>query len=217
MNGINKLGLVAFAAMAVAACDEQVGVDVGASTSLSFAATGGSTLLGDPTPPQNPVTIAGHVIAVNSIDLTLSELEIEGFNNAETEIKGGTMLVALPVNGSLVTPVSATVAPGVYHKLELKVRTVRIRGTFDGQAFDVTVGVDEDLEMSIDPPLEVRELSQANLTVAVQISNWFRAGDGGALDLRNLSATGRSRLVNNIEASFDAFDDHHRSGHGGRH
>ena len=154
---------------------------------------------------------------MNSIDLSLRELEIEGFNNAETEIKGGTMLVALPVNGSLVTPISATVAPGIYHKLELKVQTVRIRGTFDGQAFDVTVGVDEDLEMSINPPLEVTELSQANLTVAVQITNWFRAGDGGALDVRNLSTTARSRLISNIEASFDAFDDHHRSGHRGRH
>ncbi len=211
---LNKLGMALLAATAfgMAACDEQLGLSAGASTSLSFAATGGSTLLGDPTPPQNPSTVGGHVIAVSSVELLLSKLEIEGFNNAETEIKGGTILVALPVNGSIVTPVTATVAPGTYNNLELKVQTVRVRGTFDGQAFDVTVGVDEDLEMSINPPLVVTETSQANLTVAVQMANWFRNFDGSAIDLRNLSTTGRSRLASNIEASFDAFDDHDRSG-----
>ena len=58
------------AGLAMAGCEEQLGVEAGAQTSVSFAATGGNTLLGDPTPPQNPVTIDGHVIAVTSVELT---------------------------------------------------------------------------------------------------------------------------------------------------
>jgi len=213
-QGLNKLGLVTLmaAAIGMAACDEQLGVDAGASASLSFAATGGSTLLGDPTPPQNPVTVAGHVIAVSRVDLQLSELEIEGEDSAEVEMKGGPLLVALPMNGSVVTAVTATVFPGTYTELEMKVNTVRIQGTFDGQPFDVTVSVNEDLETDIRPPLVVTETTQANLTVAVQIANWFRNSDGSAIDLRNLSTTARSRLVSNINASFDAFEDDDRSG-----
>jgi hypothetical protein len=213
-KGMNKLGMVVLvaAAMSMAACDDQTGVDLGGSASLSFAATGGSTLLGDPTPPQNPVTVSGHVIAVSRVELQLSELEIEGEDSAEVEMKGGPLLVALPVNGSVVTPVTATVVPGVYTELEMKVNTVRIQGTFDGQPFDVTVAVNEDLETDIRPPLVVTETSQANLTVAIQISNWFRNSDGSAIDLRNLTTTSRSRLASNINASFDAFEDDDRSG-----
>ena len=212
--GLNRLGLVAIAAtaLATAACDEQTGVDLGGSASLSFAATGGSTLLGDPTPPQNPMTVAGHVVAVSRVELQLSELEIEGEDSAEMEMKGGPLLVALPVNGNVITPVTATIAPGTYTELEMKVNTVRIQGTFDGQPFDVTVAVNEDLETDIRPPLVVTETTQANLTVSIQISNWFRNNDGSAIDLLNLSSTARERLKSNINASFDAFEDDDRSG-----
>jgi hypothetical protein len=213
-KGMNRLGLVALfaAALSMAACDDQTGVDLGASASLSFAATGGSTLLGDPTPPQNPMSVSGHVIAISRVEMQLSELEIEGEDSAEVEMKGGPLLVALPVNGTVVTPVTATVVPGTYTELEMKVNTVRIQGTFDGQPFDVTVAVNEDLETDIRPPLVVTETTQANLTVAIQISNWFRNNDGSAIDLLNLNTTSRARLASNINASFDAFEDDDRSG-----
>lgn len=200
------------AALGTVACDDQTGVNAGARASLSFAATGGSTLLGDPTPPQNPVTVAGHVIAISRVELRLSELELEGEDSAEMEMRGSQILVALPMNGSVVTPINATVAAGTYTELEMKVQSVRIQGTFDGQPFDVTVAIDEDLETDIRPPLVVTETTQANLTVAVQVTNWFRHSDGSAINLLNLTAEGRSRLESNINASFDAFEDDDRSG-----
>ena len=171
----------------MAGCDDQVGPDGGASASLSFAATGGTTLLGSQTPPENPTTIGGHVIAITSAELRLSELEIEG-GSAEMELKGERVLVALPMHGSVVTPINAPVPPGTYTELEMKVQSVRIQGTFDGQPFDVTVAINEDLETEIRPPLVVTETSPANLTVAVQTSNWFRNSDGSAIDLRALTA-----------------------------
>jgi hypothetical protein len=118
----------------------------------------------------------------------------------------------LPVNGSVVTPITTQVIPGTYTELEMKVNTVRVQGTYDGQPFDVTVTVNEDLETDIRPPLVVTETSPANLTVAVDISHWFMASDGGAIDLLNLSAAGSSRLASNIKISFDAFEDDDRSG-----
>lgn len=214
MNKVmNKLAAVAVlaAATGMAACEDQTGVEGGVSTSLSFAATGGTTLLGGQTAPQNPMTVNGHVIAISSVALQLSELEIEG-DSIEIEMKGGQLLVALPVNGAVVTPVNAQVLPGIYDELELTVRTARIQGTFDDQPFDVTVVIDEELEMDIRPPLVVTETSSANLTVAVQMANWFRDSDGSAIDLRNLTTTTRARLASNIRFSFDAFEDDDRSG-----
>ena len=211
---LNRLTAVAIfaAATATAGCDEQAGPDGGASASLSFAATGGTTLLGNQAPPENPTTIGGHVIAISSAELRLSELEIEG-GSGEMEMKGEQVLVALPMNGSVVTPINATVPPGTYTELEMKVQSVRIQGTFDGQPFDVTVAINEDLETDIRPPLVVTETSPANLTVAVQTSNWFRNSDGSAIDLRNLTTAMRSRLASNIKVSFDAFEDDDRDGH----
>lgn len=210
---INKLTAVAVlaAATGMVACEDQTGVEGGVATSLSFAATGGTTLLGGQTAPQNPVTVGGHVIAVSSIEMRLSELELEG-DSIEIEMKRSQVLVALPVNGTVVTPVTATVLPGVYTELEMRVQTVRIQGTFDGQPFDVTVPIDEDLKTDIRPPLVVTETTSANLTVAVQMSNWFRNSDGSAIDLRNITLDSRSRLKNNINASFDAYEDDDRSG-----
>jgi hypothetical protein len=209
---IGKLGLIAATAFGLAACSDQTGPNGGAQASLSFAATGGTTLAGDPIPPQNPVTVSGHVIAVSSVQLVLSELEVEGEDSAEVETHGTQVLVALPVNGSVVTPINTPLIPGVYTELEMKVNTVRIQGTFDGQPFDVTVTVNEDLETEIRPPLVVTETSPANLTVAIAITNWFRNDDGSAIDLLNLTLDARSRLASNINNSFDAFEDDDRSG-----
>jgi hypothetical protein len=212
-NLFNKLGLVALvAALGSTACDEQLGVEGGIRTSLSFAATGGTNILGDPVPPQNPVTVAGHVIAISNIELRLSELEIESEDSLKIEVRRNQLVVAVPANGTVVTPVTISVLPATYTELEMEVQAVRIQGTFDGEPFDVTVTVDEELETDIRPPLVVTEAGQANLTVAVQIGNWFRNSDGSAIDLRNMTATSRTRLASNIEASFDAFDDEDRSG-----
>ena len=210
---INKLtaAVLIAGAAAMAGCDEQVGLDASANASLSFAATGGTTLLGGQAPPENPITVGGHAIAITTVELLLSELEIEG--HGEMEMKGEQILVALPMNGSVVTPINAMVPPGTYTELEMKVQTVRIQGTYDGQPFDVTIAINEDLEKEIRPPLVVTETSPANLTVAVQTSNWFRNSDGSAIDLRNLTTTMRSRLASNIKVSFDAFEDDDRDGH----
>ena len=210
INTLTTAVLIAGAA-AMAGCGDQVGLGASANASLSFAATGGATLLGNQAPPENPTTIGGHVIAITRAELLLSELEIEG--HGEMEMKGDQILVALPMNGSVVTPINAMVPPGTYTELEMKVQSVRIQGTFDGQPFDVTIAINEDLETEIRPPLVVTETSPANLTVAVQTSNWFRNSDGSAIDLRNLTTTMRSRLASNIKVSFDAFEDDDRDGH----
>lgn len=210
---LNKVGLVVLVAagLGLVGCDDQA-VNAGTQASLSFTASGGANLLGDPTPPQNPITVAGHVIAITSVELQLSELEVEGDDSSKLEMRGSLIQVALPVNGTVVTPITATLAPGTYTELEMKVQTVRIQGTFDGQPFDVSVFIDEDLETEIRPPLVKTDTSPANLTVVVDISGWFRNPDGSVIDMRSMTATSTERLATNIEISFDAFEDDDRSG-----
>jgi hypothetical protein len=198
---------------ALAACDSSpTGADANENASLSFAALTSATA--GSASQQDPIVIGGRTIVVSDIELRLSEIELEG-DDAEMEMHGTTILVGVPADGRIVTPVTATVAAGTYTELEMKVQTVRIRGTFDGAPFDVTVNVNEDLETDIRPPLVVEETGTANLTVALVISNWFSNEDGSAIDLLNLNATLESRLKSNINASFDAFEDDDRDGHDG--
>ena len=202
-----------FAAAALAACDDSASVDLGldAQASVSFAAQGQSGLFSNRA-PNDPFSISGHTIAVSRVELRASEIEFEGDNDLKMELKGGTTVVAVPMNGSLVTPITANVAAGSYHEFEMEVQTVRIVGTYDGAPFDVTVKVDDEIELDLFPPLQVEAGSTANVTVALSVVSWFRNSDGSAIDPRGALATFQSRLASNIKASFEAFEDDDRDG-----
>ncbi|MGQ0562365.1 MAG: hypothetical protein ACT443_10880 [Gemmatimonadota bacterium] len=214
MNRFTTAVLAGALAVTAAACDDDsAGLTGSASTSVSFMAVGDPGLLGNQTNPENPMTIGAHTIVVSSVELNLSEIEVEGEDDdVKTEIRGGTILVALPIDGRLVTPINVTLAAGTFDEIEMDVASARIRGSFDGQPFDITVNVDEELEQAITPPLVVEAGGTANLTIAIAIESWFRNPNGTAIDLLNLNATARAQLSENIEASFDAFDDHDRDG-----
>ena len=203
-------GLLLVVAGLLGACENGAGVDAGLTSraSVSFAATGTDGLFGRQ-PVENPITIGTHTIHVTRVELTLSELEFEG-DSTETEIKGSTSVILLPVDGRLVTPVTARVAPGTYTELEMKVQSVRVQGTFDGESFDVSLVIDEDLEKELRPPIQVVENGEVNVTVALVVSNWFRADGGAALDPRVVTEAVKSKLKSNIKASFDAFHDDDR-------
>jgi hypothetical protein len=198
-----------FAALSAGCTEGLVDASLNAEAAVSFAVAGSSGLLGS-NPPENPIQIGSHTIMVNSVDLRVTELELEGDDSAKTELRGSTILVALPVNGSVVTPINARLSSGIFSEFEMDVRTVRIRGTFDDSPFDVTVDVNDELEMSLFPPLVVEADGAANLTVTVLMENWFRNSDGSAIDLLHMSSSVESRLAGNIKGSFDAFEDDDR-------
>ena len=52
--------------------------------------------------------------AREAAELQLSELEVEGDDSSKLEMRGSLIQVALPVNGTVVTPITATLAPGTY-------------------------------------------------------------------------------------------------------
>jgi len=196
----------------LAGCDGMLSAGVDGNASLSFAA--------DRSPSNAPTSSAGndtirsgaHTIVVSRAELRVEEIELKGEQGLKSELKGGSTLVALPMNGSVVTPVTANVAAGSYDEFEMKVRTVRVLGTFDGSAFDETVTVNDDLELDLNPPVVAAQDGTANVTVKISVANWFQSSDGGLIDLRALTDILRLRIAANIRASFEAFEDHDRDG-----
>ena len=206
-------------ALVLGGCDGLLSAGVDGNASVSFAARGPQSLLGGSGAPDNTMEIGSHTVVLSSVELRVSKIELEGEDELEAEMKGGTTIIALPVNGSVVTPITASVFAGTYDEFEMEVQTVRLRGTFDGAPFDATVSANSELEMDLVPPIVATENGTVNVTVSISFANWFRNFDGTAIDPRNLTEVLRARLVSNIRASFNAFEDHDRdgdrSGHGG--
>lgn len=224
----------AIAAIALlGACAELIGGAGRRPASVSFhVPAAGSSLAASAS--LVPVTGGGHTVDVTSIDVVLSEVTFEradatggdadsddsdadsdsdGAHNEQVRV--GASTVALPLAGGVVTPFTGTIPNGTYDGLELDVEFLRIRGTYDGQAFDVTLPVNAEVELDIVPPLVVSGNGDpVNVTVNVDALSWFRTADGAVVDPRRLQtdATYRAAFIARIRASLRATEDSDRDG-----
>lgn len=230
-------GLSAVAGLALlGACGDLAGTAGRQAASVSFHVPGSaSTLIAAGfSASLVPVEGGGHTVDVQSIDVVFDEVTFERANatggdadsdDSDTDsdsdgshneqVRVGASTVALPLSGGLVTPFSGTIPAGTYDGLELDAAFIRVRGTYDGQAFDVTIPVDAEVELSIAPPLEVTGSGDAlNVTVNIDALSWFRTADGSAVDPRRLQtdATYRAAFVSRIRASLRALEDSDRDG-----
>jgi hypothetical protein len=206
-------------------CEDAVSVGANGEATLSFMTARSAASFGLGV-QSDPIQVGSHTVDLTRAELHVSEIELESeADSIEIEVRRRTTVVALPVSGStnIVTPITAPVLPGSYDELKLKIRTVRVVGTFDGQPFDVSVRINEELEQELEPPLVVTETGAANVTVTIDVATWFRNRDGSAIDPRNLTPAAQERLRENIKASLQAFEDDdcdgergHREGHRGR-
>jgi hypothetical protein len=159
------------------------------------------------------------------------------------EIEFEPFLLDLPVSGGVVSPISVDVPAGSYHELEMKIHvprlgsddpedvaflaahpelrgvSVRVEGTYEGEPFVFTSDVSAKLEMEFRPALVV-DASGLNVTIAIDLHQWFRTAGGAWIDPRSAMAGGPNEATvdANIRGSFHAFeDDDHDGGddHGG--
>lgn len=218
-------GLALVTAVALMACDDN-GPGGGADVSVSFAgapATSASVIAGD------PLTDGIHTLNIQAIDIAFDEIVLERSENetggdsdgdsdldsdsdgsANEEVRGGPVTVSLPLQGGVITPIVAAVPTGRFEELEMDATTARVRGTYDGQQFDVTFRVDHELEFDFNPPFEVKDgPGDLNITVRIDSGNWFRGSNGSLIDPRALAANEslRSEVRNRVRASFRAFED----------
>lgn len=155
-----------------------------------------------------------------------------------TEFKAGPVLVDLPVHGGLITPVVAELPAGSYRFILINIfppagddaantafrtanawpatASMRVKGTYDGNAFDLYLNVNGEVYNKLDPPFTVTADSKStfNVTIAVDPQSWFRTKEGTLVDPRALAteAALRDLVAGNVRASFHAFSDNQRHG-----
>ena len=141
-----------------------------------------------------------------------ADSDSEGDDDEEETLRLGASTVSLPLNGGVITPISASIPDGTYESIELKISTIRLRGLFDGNPFDVTVVVNTEIEHDFSPVLVIdSDDDHPNITIEIDTSKWFL--NNGSLIDPSLIATNialRERLRAQIRSSFKAFEDSDR-------
>jgi hypothetical protein len=230
------------AGLVATACDDSIGSGSSDETSITFrTVNGGASSLTSAALASIPVTGGGHTIDVQQVDLLFDRIKLErvhgrsdrdsddsgdgnGDSDSDSEdsderndspFRAGATTVTLPLGGGTVSPISQLIPEGLYDELQMDARYARIRGTYDGAPFDVTIPVNAKIETDIDPPFSPTDaLGTPNITVNVDVLSWFKNPDGSVLDPRRLATDPslRAAFRNRVRASFRALEDSNKDG-----
>jgi hypothetical protein len=238
-------GLACAAAVAITACSDSGISGTRASTQLAFTTSApASAALASVV----PITNGGHTLDLTAVTLTISRAELKrartdacagdddegddehsgssssGKDGSCAEVKVGPTTVDLPLTGGMVTLPANTLPTGTFREFELRVSSVRLRGTFDNTPFDVTLAVNVKSEIEFSTPLEIVDGKATTITVNVPVNKWLVNADGSLVDPNKLQTnpTLLAQVKARIASSFRAFEDDDHDGqddhdeHGGK-
>jgi hypothetical protein len=216
----------------ITGCSSSTDIGANAPTQLSF--TTSTVASNDASAALVPITNGGHTLDLTQVTLTIDRAELkratsnacredegdDDHGGASTtledcaEVKVGPTTVDLPLTGGMVTVPSNAIPAGTFHELELKVSSVRLKGTFDTKAFDVTLPVNARGEIEFATPLVVTDGTPTSITVNVPVSTWLVNRDGTLVDPSTILASPSllTTIKNRIAASFRAFEDEDHDG-----
>jgi len=150
----------------------------------------------------------------------------------------GPMLLDLPLGGAggAARTFSVPVAAGSYDEVELEIHkpsdddasdaafvqahpdfagvSIRVDGTFNGQAFSYTSDLNAEEEIELNPPLVTTESAATDLTLFVDLDRWFRDGAGNLVypATAGVGLTNEVLVENNISGTLHAFEDEDHDG-----
>jgi hypothetical protein len=206
---------------------DQVGVSIRTGAPRTGAATS-----------QKQALTLSNGIEVTRVRMVISKLDLEQEGEDESkedtnaeEVEAGPFLVDLTgagLEGQISQVLEAPVTAGHYNKLEIKIHKVEdaktqgdarfaelvqkdasviIDGTIDGADFSFVSSLNE--KQKREAIFDIG-LGAANITLNVDLTQWFTGSSGKRLDPRESS--NRSAIEENIKSSIDAFDDDDHDG-----
>ena len=208
--------------------------------SPTVAAAGDSTViaLGNDTVIVRSVELVLRQVELKRSDVTACDAVMD--NGDCEEFETGATLVSLPLGSSAIaTEVTVAAPPGTYNALEFEIHkpsssedaafiaahpdfatiSIKVTGTYSQAGtrsdFTFTSDVDQSQESSLVPPVTVQEGQSLNVTLRVDISGWYLNDTKTALvdpASANKGGPNESIVSNNIQNSFEAFEDDNRDG-----
>jgi hypothetical protein len=165
-------------------------------------------------------------VVIQQIKLFVEEMELESIQNDSLDFEIENFIVNLPLDGSPLVLTEQEFPAGIYDEFEIEVEkpddldvnvtdtdfrdetgsfSIVVKGLYNGVEFTFRSSEDFEIEIELNPALEIRDGEMALLTLSVDVSNWFKGANGEDLDPNDPANT---ELINsNIELSFEAFED----------
>lgn len=162
---------------------------------------------------------------IDEVRLYVDEMELESIENDSLDFEIEDFIVNLPLDGSPLTLTELALPQGIYDEFELEIEkaeddinvsdsdfrdetgtySVVVKGTYNGESFTFRSSEDFELELELNPPLELGENESSILKVMFGVSNWFTGLSGETLDPNDQA---NYELINeNIENSIEGFED----------
>ncbi|TVR36525.1 MAG: hypothetical protein EA390_00610 [Balneolaceae bacterium] len=184
---------------------------------------------------QSSITNQGNIVAtdgnneieIHEVKFFLDEFELDGANGtSDFELEElNDFIVNLPLDGSPITISQAEIPAGFYDEFEMEIEkpdsdievtdrdfrdetgsySVVVKGFFNGNEFTFRSSEDFEINVDLNPPLEISETSQSTLVVNIYVATWFTGDDGLIMDPKDAMNT--EKINDNIEKSFEAFED----------
>jgi len=164
---------------------------------------------------------------------------VEGNGDCQ-EFETGPVLLSLPLGSAAIAQLVSVAAPaGTYDKFQFEIHkpnsgddaafllahpdfagvSIRVTGTYSQAGtrsdFTFTSDVEQGEEAGLVPPVTVQEGGAVNITLRVDVSGWFLNGPKTSLidpASANKGQPNESVVANNIQNSFDAFEDDDHDG-----
>lgn len=164
----------------------------------------------------------------------------DGHHDACESFNAGPFLLDVPLGAGVDRAFAVSVDTGTYDQLRIKIHkprsdsadardaaflaahpefdgvSIRAVGSYNGTPFVFTTDLNVEQHIRLIPPIAVADSTQnVDVTIKVDVSNWFADGAGGLVDpATGIKGGANDNLVrNNIEASFHAFHDGNHDGH----
>lgn len=164
-------------------------------------------------------------LTITEVKLYIDEMELESVENDSLDFEIEDFIVNLPLDGTPLTITEQQLPQGIYDEFELEIEkaddditvsdsdfrdetgtySMVVKGTYNGEDFTFRSAEDFELELELNPPLELGESESSTLVIAVDVSSWFTGSSGEILDPNNPNNT--ERIHENIEDSFEGFED----------
>jgi hypothetical protein len=209
---------------------------------VSFTATtptGSAALPDGAAAPAAPALVLTSVeIVLREIELRrsdTSDCDALGENDDGcATFEAGPVLVSIPVDGSVSQEFSLGITEGSYTKIEFDIHkvssgdeadaqflvqnptfedlSIRVVGTFDGQAFVFETDLNVEQELDFSPALQID--ASTNITIEVGLDGWFVDGSGVTVnpETGNKGGANENLIKDNIKNSIEAFEDSDRDG-----
>jgi hypothetical protein len=186
----------------------------------------------------NTLVITKAQVVVRSIKLKTTQAltcsDDDSINDDCDEVRLAPMLIDLPLNANGVTTLTATIPEGTYREISFKIHkpsdndasdiafraanptfattSMRVEGTFNGQAFVYTSDMSETTELEFAAPVVINA-DNKNVTVQFNLGSWFTV-NGQLIDptTANKGGVNENAVKGLVRGSLRALDDDDKNG-----